>query len=127
MQIHDASVTAVSTVEHKRAARRGRGDTPGTSQGLYGCSLGGSGILKEAPGNFRDTHGGGSLELRYRRLRRAGGGPFWEMRCDAFRRAHGASLEMHCGRLRGPEGASGNHTREQSGKGGWRRGGEGGL
>ena len=111
-------------IQYKGAAS---GETTGNSMELYGSSLGGSGMLKEAPGNFMDPHGGGSLELRYRRLRGRLREAEGEMHCDAFRQAHGASLEMHCGRLRGPEGASGNHTREQSGKGGWRRGGEGGF
>ena len=107
-------------IHYKRAAN---GETTGNSMELYGSSLGGSGILKEAPGNFRDTHGGGSLELRYRRLRGRLREAEGEMHCDAFRQAHGASLEMHCGRLRAPEGTPGEYHPGAIGKGGSEEGG----
>ena len=75
-------------------------DTQGGSKELYGPSW------------------GGSLELRFRRLRRARGGPIWEMHCDAFRQALGASLEMHCGRVRAPVEAPGEGHSGAIGK--WR-------
>ena len=84
-------------------------DTPRGSRGLYGHSW------------------GVSLEMPFGRLRGPEGGQIWEMHCDAFRRALGASLEMHCGRVRVPVEAPGEDPREQPGTGGSRRGVEGGF